>query len=83
MERGEVAPAAKPFETHRENPELKGWIWAVVEVDLSRLTDKAERINLTLPSRLLARVDARAKETGDTRSGFLVRAAMEALAHGT
>jgi predicted RNase H-like HicB family nuclease len=81
VERGEVAPAAKPFETHRENPELKGWIWAVVEVDLARLTDKAERINITLPSRLLARVDARAKETGDTRSGFLARAAMEALAH--
>ena len=81
VERGEVAPAAKSFETHRENPELKGWIWAVVEVDLARLTDKAERINITLPSRLLARVDARAKETGDTRSGFLARAAMEALAH--
>ncbi len=41
VERGEVAPAAKPFETHRKNPELKGWIWAVVEVDLARLTDKA------------------------------------------
>jgi hypothetical protein len=32
---------------------------------------------------LPARVDARAKETGGTRSGFLARAAMEALAHGT
>ena len=83
VERGEVAPAAKPFETHRKNPEFKDWIWAMVEVDLSRLTDKAERINVTLPSRLLARVDARVKETGDTRSGFLARAAMEALAHGT
>jgi predicted RNase H-like HicB family nuclease len=83
VERGEVAPAAKPFEAHRENPELKGWIWAVVEVDLARLADKAERVNITLPSRLLARVDARAKEVGDTRSGFLARAAMEALAHGT
>jgi predicted RNase H-like HicB family nuclease len=59
VERGEVAPAAKPIETHRENPDFKGWIWAVVEVDLSRVTDKAERINITLPSRLLARVDAR------------------------
>ena len=83
VERGEVAPAAKPFETHRKNPQFKGWIWAVVEVDLSRLTGKAERVNITLPSRLLARVDARAQETGDTRSGFLARAAMEALAHGT
>jgi len=83
VERGEVVPAAKPFETHRENPDLEGWIWAVVEVDLSRLTGKAERVNITLPSRLLARVDARVKKTGDTRSSFLARAAMEALAHGT
>ncbi|HEY0783808.1 MAG TPA: type II toxin-antitoxin system HicB family antitoxin [Thermoanaerobaculia bacterium] len=82
IERGEVAPVAKPIETHRENPEFAGWIWAVVEVDLSRIADKAERINVTLPSRLLARVDARVKQTGDTRSGFLARAAMEALAHG-
>ncbi len=81
--RGEVAPAAKPIEMHRQNPDFKGWIWAVVEVDLSHLSDKAERINITLPSRLLARVDARAKKIGDTRSGFLARAAMEALAHSS
>ncbi len=78
-----MAPAAKSIETHRKNPDFKGWIWAVVEVDLSHLTDKAERINITLPSRLLARVDARAKQVNDTRSGFLARAAMEALAHGS
>ena len=80
VERGEVAPSARPIEMHRENPDFKGWIWAVVEVDLSRLTDKAERINITLPGRLLARVDARAKQMGESRSGFLARAAMEALA---
>lgn len=27
VERGEVAPAARPIETHRENPEFAGWIW--------------------------------------------------------
>ena len=43
VERGEVAPAAKPFETHRENPELKDWIWAVVEVDLSPALGRAAR----------------------------------------
>ncbi|HEX3555913.1 MAG TPA: type II toxin-antitoxin system HicB family antitoxin [Thermoanaerobaculia bacterium] len=35
VERGGVAPAAKPFETHRANPEFMDWIWAVVEVDLA------------------------------------------------
>ena len=34
VERGEVAPTAKSIEAHRKNSELKGWTWAVVEVDL-------------------------------------------------
>jgi metal-responsive CopG/Arc/MetJ family transcriptional regulator len=56
-------------------------VWAVVDVDLRRMADKAERVNITLPKRLLARVDARAKKIGETRSGFLARAALEALSH--
>lgn len=82
VERGELPPEPKAIEVHRKNREFKGWVWAVVEIDLSRVADKAERINITMPSRLLARVDARAKKTGDTRSGYLARAAMQALAHG-
>jgi len=81
IERGEIVPDPLSIEVHHANPEWHNWIWAVVDVDLSRLADKAERINITLPSRLLARVDARARKNGDTRSGFLARAAMNALAH--
>lgn len=81
IERGDIAPAPKSIEVHHANPDFSGWIWAVVDVDLSRVADKAERVNITLPSRLLARVDTRARQTGDTRSGFLARAAMDALAH--
>jgi len=77
--RGELPPSARAIETHRKKAQFKGWIWAVVEVDLSRVADKAERINITMPSRLLARVDARARKIGESRSGFLARAAMEAL----
>jgi predicted RNase H-like HicB family nuclease len=82
VERGELPPAPKPIEAHRAKPEFQDWVWAVVDVDLSRVADKAERINITMPSRLLARVDARAKKIGETRSGFLARAALEALSHG-
>ena len=79
IERGETAPVPQSIETHRG--QFDGWVWAVVDVDLSRIADKAERINITMPSRLLARVDARANATGETRSGFLARAALESLAH--
>ncbi len=59
--------------------EFKAWIWAVVDVDLSELGDKAARINITLPQRVLRAVDAHARRSGETRSGFLARAALDAM----
>jgi metal-responsive CopG/Arc/MetJ family transcriptional regulator len=48
-----------------------------VSVDLSRLTSKANRINITLPERVLALVDEQARREGETRSGLLARAALD------
>jgi predicted RNase H-like HicB family nuclease len=58
---------------------FKAWTWAVVDVDLSELGDKAARINITLPQRVLWAVDAHARRSGETRSGFLARAALDAM----
>jgi predicted RNase H-like HicB family nuclease len=44
-------------------------------VTLAEATDRAVRINITLPERLLRRIDARARN----RSAFLARAAEKAL----
>ena len=54
-------------------------MWAVVEVNVSRFEGRAEKINITLPRRLLARIDRYAKEHGETRSGFLADAARAAM----
>jgi len=48
-------------------------------VDMSQLGDKAARINITLPQRILRAVDAHARRQGESRSGFLARAALEAM----
>jgi len=56
----------------------KGWTWAVVDVDLSELDDKAERINITLPRRVLRAIDEAAKRSGESRSGYLARVGIEA-----
>jgi hypothetical protein len=58
---------------------FRGWTWAVVDIDASVLGDKAARINITLPQRILRAVDAHARKQGETRSGFLARAALEAM----
>jgi len=63
----------------RDEAHFAGGVWAVVEVDVSRYLGRAEKINITLPSRLLARIDAYARAHGETRSGFLARAAQAAM----
>lgn len=63
----------------RRRREHRGWTWALVDIDLSELGDKATRINITLPQRILRAVDAHARRRGETRSGFLARAAVDAM----
>lgn len=75
---GGAVPAPKSIAEHQANPEFASWIWAVVPVDLAELSDKAERVNITLPARVLRRIDAAAKASGDSRSGFIARKALAA-----
>jgi predicted RNase H-like HicB family nuclease len=63
----------------RRRREYRGWTWALVDIDLSELGDKATRVNITLPQRILRAVDAHAHRRGETRSGFLARAAIDAM----
>ena len=60
----------------QKKKEYKGWIWAVAEVDPALLSDEIERINITLPKRVLSRLDAKAKKAGETRSGFIAHLAL-------
>jgi len=62
--------------THQSNRVFKGWTWGVVTVAIASLSDKAERINITLPSRVLRRIDQAAKNAGESRSGYIARRAL-------
>jgi predicted RNase H-like HicB family nuclease len=72
-------PVAHPLDTWQRDPAFAGWVWALVDVDVSRFEGKAEKINITLPRRLLAKIDSYTKAHGATRSGFLAEAARTAL----
>jgi predicted RNase H-like HicB family nuclease len=74
---GDIPPATE-IARHRENPEYAGWLWALADVDPALLEDRAERVNITLPRRVLARLDAKAKAAGETRSGFIAHLALRA-----
>lgn len=73
---GGSVPHPKSISEHQANPEYKDWVWAIVTIDLAELSDKVERINITLPSRVLRRIDAAAKEAGESRSGFIAKLAL-------
>lgn len=77
---GEAIPIPKSIAAHRRNPDYRGGVWALVTVDLAKLSGKAQRINITLPARALVRLDRCAKSLGETRSGLILRAALEFVA---
>jgi predicted RNase H-like HicB family nuclease len=78
MDSGGDIPPPSPIERLRENPEYEGWIWAVADADPALFDDRSERVNITLPRRILARLDARARAAGETRSGYIARLATNA-----
>ncbi|TWB21191.1 putative RNase H-like HicB family nuclease [Nitrospirillum amazonense] len=71
LDEGGAVPSASPLEALRANPDYAGWIFAMIEVDPALLDDKVERVNITLPRRILRRLDNLAKAAGETRSGYI------------
>ena len=53
--------------------EHKGWAWAIARVDPAMFDDTIERINITLPQRVLSKIDAAAKSAGETRWGYIAK----------
>jgi len=78
LDAGQVIPTPSPIEALRAaHPDFAGWLWALVKVDPAMLDDTLERVNISLPRRVLHRLDARARSSGETRSGFIARMAIE------
>ncbi|MBM0106430.1 type II toxin-antitoxin system HicB family antitoxin [Steroidobacter sp. S1-65] len=72
-------PKTRPMSEWQKNPQFKGWTWGVVDVPIEKYFGPAEKINITVPARVLKRIDEFARKHGETRSGFLVRAAEKAM----
>ena len=79
LDDGDPLPKTKPIQAHIANEDYRDGIWGFVDIDLSDIPDKAVRVNITVPSRILATIDKFAKREGETRSGFLAKAASERI----
>ena len=78
-EEGEPLLEPRSLAEYQADPDYADGVWAVVEVDVSRVEGKTEKVNITLPRNLIRRIDEAARTRGSSRSGFLAEAARQAL----
>jgi len=78
LDAGEDIPKPSPITNLQKKKEFKGYIWAIAEIDPALLSDDIERVNISLPKRVLARLDAKAKSAGENRSAFIAHMAISA-----
>ena len=73
LDQGQDIPEPSSISKYQKSREFRGWVWAIAEIDPALMSDEIERVNITLPKRVLARLDAKAKKVGETRSGYIAR----------
>ncbi len=78
LDDGRPIPRASSLEAARAIPDYAGWAVGIVELDEALADDTIERVNITLPRRVLRRLDDLAKVQGQTRSGFIASLALTA-----
>ena len=77
LDTGEPIPPPSALEAIQRNADFKGWLVGVIAIDPALLDDTIERVNITLPRRVLRRLDARARAAGESRSGFIAHLTLE------
>lgn len=75
----EMIPPPTALEHLTQLPDYVGGVWMLVDIDLSRLNTQPMRLNISLPSNLVQQIDAYANAHHMTRSGFLAKAAQQAM----
>ena len=78
LDENKSIPAPTSIESHTNKPEYQDCLWLLVDFPLNDISDKAERINITIPSRVLRRLDNLAKNAGESRSGYITSLVMSA-----
>ena len=77
LDMGEAIPAPSSLDAIRQNSEYAGWTFGVISLDPALLDDTIERVNITLPRRVLKRLDALARAAGESRSGYIAHRTLE------
>jgi predicted RNase H-like HicB family nuclease len=77
LDAGERVPPPTSLEAVRSDPQYRGWAFGVISLDPALLDDSIERVNISLPRRVLKRLDALARAAGESRSGYIAQLTLE------
>jgi predicted RNase H-like HicB family nuclease len=77
LDAGEAIPVPSSLDVVCHNPDYAGWTFGVISLDPALLDDTIERVNITLPRRVLKRLDALARAAGESRSGYIAHLTLE------
>lgn len=78
LDDGSDIPKPSSITELQKKKQFEGFIWAIAEINPALLSDEIERVNISLPKRVLARLDAKAKSAGENRSAFIAHMAISA-----
>lgn len=77
----ESIPVATTIDAHIKNNDYKNGTWAFIDIDMSQVSGKVKRVNITLPERVLTLIDLYGKSHSiKNRSTFLTDAALNYIA---
>ncbi|HGF0864420.1 TPA: type II toxin-antitoxin system HicB family antitoxin, partial [Legionella pneumophila] len=73
----ESIPVGSTIDHWINEEEFQGGVWAFIDIDLSQISGKSKRINITIPERVLNLIDLYSKNHAvKNRSSFLADAAL-------
>ncbi len=76
LDAGRAIPGPSSVEDAMGKGDFSGWMVGTISVDPALMDDTVERVNITLPRRVLRRLDAKARENGETRSSYIAHMAI-------
>lgn len=77
LDAGLAIPRASSLDTLRLDPHYSGWSFGVITLDAALLEDTIERVNVSLPRRVLKRLDALARAAGESRSSYIAHMTLD------
>ena len=77
LDSGGGVPLARSLDAVRLDPTFAGWGFGVITLDPALFEDTIERVNVTLPRRVLKRLDAMARAAGISRSSYIAQMTLD------